>query len=345
MSAPLKTARFSASLLLDSESPVDFPPAIHREILLGDIPASQLEADHLFATDDAGRIVGIASGTDIRERLSAPDEREQERWRRMPLASLVHVSFPLEHAGKPAELPSMVDCTAITDHGRVIGIVTPADVFLSWQQLRAVISGAMLDPLTGLMNRLAYERRLHEEWSRAQRTGCSIAVIIVDLDRFKSINDVYGHAAGDLVIREVAGRLEQSLRSYDVVARYGGDEFIGLCVGCRPSEIDIPLQRIQENLRASEIDADGRSLPISASIGAAVRHSDFWTTSPAELFAAADECLYRAKQFRGTAFRVEQGNPGAEEPLRVALPDGDEGEPGVAAHGPVAAGNWGGTTP
>jgi diguanylate cyclase (GGDEF)-like protein len=164
------------------------------------------------------------------------------------------------------------------------------------------------------MNRLTYERRLQEEWSRAQRTGCSVGLIIVDLDHFKTINDRWGHSLGDQVLRHVASKLEGSLRSYDVLARYGGDEFVALCVGCRPGEIEIPIQRIFQSLRSSPLTLQREPVPLSASVGAAVCHDCFSDSSPAELFAVADRCLYDAKQMRGKAVWKEMGSQWKSEP-------------------------------
>jgi diguanylate cyclase (GGDEF)-like protein len=157
------------------------------------------------------------------------------------------------------------------------------------------------------MNRLAYERRLKEEWNRAARTRFSIGVIIIDLDHFKSINDHYGHAAGDRVLRDVAAILEKGLRSYDILARYGGDEFIALCLGCRPRQIEIPIRRMLTNLRAVKFRVAAESLPISVSIGAAVCHDGFSEANPSDMFAVADRCLYRAKETRGTAAWIDFG--------------------------------------
>jgi diguanylate cyclase (GGDEF)-like protein len=111
----------------------------------------------------------------------------------------------------------------------------------------------------------------------------------------------------------VASKLEGSLRSYDVLARYGGDEFVALCVGCRPGEIEIPIQRIFQSLRAAPATLAGRPVPMSASVGAAVRHDGFNDSDPADLFALADRCLYDAKRTRGKAMWKEIQSQGTSE--------------------------------
>ena len=189
--------------------------------------------------------------------------------------------------------------------GNTACIATEHDLFLSWERISSILAGAMSDPLTGLPNRMAFDRRLNEEWNRSERTGCSIGVILLDLDHFKQINDALGHAAGDAVLQDVAVRFEDSLRSYDLVVRYGGDEFIALCLGCEPGEIEIPVRRIVDNLRKSTVLVDCRPAGIEASIGAAVQHIDFVGFKPKDLFDRADECLYRAKSSGGRAIYID----------------------------------------
>jgi diguanylate cyclase (GGDEF)-like protein len=210
------------------------------------------------------------------------------------------------------------DCTAIVEDGRLFGIMVDDDMYLSWSRFEPLLSGGITDPLTGLMNRIGYERRLDEEWRRAQRNDTSIGMIVVDLDCFKEVNDNHGHQAGDLILRHVARVLDEELRSYDLVARYGGDEFVALCLGCRLKEIEIPVRRVLRVLSGSSVVWGDQTLQVSASVGAAVRHGGFADSEPTDLFSAADECLYRAKETRGSAFRVEfdDSNPAELQSIR-----------------------------
>ena len=121
--------------------------------------------------------------------------------------------------------------------------------------------------------------------------------------------------------------LEAGLRSYDIAARYGGDEFLALCVGCRAGEIQIPISRMLKALMATEITLPCGDVSISASLGAAVRHDGFAESNPFDLFAEADRCLYRAKATRGTAFWVEFGSEFDGVPVKLdhlAVEDHDE---------------------
>ena len=91
--------------------------------------------------------------------------------------------------------------------------------------LSEAVDRADRDPLSGLWNHRAFHRRLEEEADRAQRDGTGLAVVMLDLDNFKFFNDAYGHLAGDAVLRQVADALRGACRSYDTLARFGGDEF------------------------------------------------------------------------------------------------------------------------
>jgi diguanylate cyclase (GGDEF)-like protein len=153
---------------------------------------------------------------------------------------------------------------------------------------------ARLDGLTGLANRGVFDDRLPREWESCLRRGTSLAVVISDLDHFKSVNDSHGHAAGDEVLRQAAATLARAARAGDLVARYGGEEFVVVAPDCEL----IPAIRLAERYRTAisdlEIVENGVKIPITMSLGvAATTHSE--SVSPAELMRRADESLYRAK--------------------------------------------------
>lgn len=154
---------------------------------------------------------------------------------------------------------------------------------------------ALHDPLTGLANRTMLRSRLGEVLADAVEGREPIALIFVDLDGFKEINDLFDHSTGDAVLREVASRLNATIRRGDVVGRFGGDEFLVVCEGIDEDASEVIAERIREAIRLPlEGIADERS--ISASIGVAVyRPSGRDTLSIGDIFRFADKAMYASK--------------------------------------------------
>ena len=164
------------------------------------------------------------------------------------------------------------------------------------------------DSLTGLANRMAYEEQLQRAHVDAELTGRQLAVMFLDLDRFKAVNDSFGHDYGDRLLIEVGRRLQRCLRKTDLVARFGGDEFAILARGYKgPGDITRLAQRIIKTI-AEPIRLDKEEVEIGVSIGVTSFPED---RSPAEdLITNADLALYRAKQSgRGTWQRYHPGMP------------------------------------
>jgi diguanylate cyclase (GGDEF)-like protein len=151
---------------------------------------------------------------------------------------------------------------------------------------------AMHDPLTGLLNRGAFFEMFEQEVSRALRQPSPLTLVIADLDHFKQINDRFGHPAGDEVLREAARRLRASVRLSDVVGRYGGEEFVALCVGC-PLEGGVKVaERFRQAVNAAPIQTAAGMIEVTTSVGVA-EVADF--EAAAQVFTDADDALYRAK--------------------------------------------------
>jgi len=153
---------------------------------------------------------------------------------------------------------------------------------------------ALHDALTGLPNRVLFEDRLEQSLLRAARhDDRRVAVLFVDLDKFKKINDSYGHAAGDRLLQEIGRRLQRALRSADTVARIGGDEFTVLIDAVRDQdEVDIIIGRIQEAIALPVLLA-GANVVVSASIGMVLSRPD--DRHPNDLLRDADTAMYQAK--------------------------------------------------
>lgn len=160
---------------------------------------------------------------------------------------------------------------------------------------------AYYDPLTDLPNRRLLMDRLGQLLARAGRTSRPVVVLFVDLDGFKSVNDTYGHEAGDALLAAVAGRLRAQVRADETVARYGGDEFVVLSHGLEDEAgIEALASRIEVAL-TTPFELGAREIHIGASMGVALAHDS--TMSAAELIGAADEGMFRAKD-DGALFAV-----------------------------------------
>ena len=149
---------------------------------------------------------------------------------------------------------------------------------------------ALRDPLTGLANRRALDERLGYEIARHTRQGEPFAILALDLDGFKRVNDRFGHAAGDDVLRDVTAALARAVREQDTVARLGGDEFCVLAPQTGPASAEHLTARVREALAGVTAGLSG----LSASIGAAVFPAD--GTTPEALLAAADLAALEAKR-------------------------------------------------
>jgi diguanylate cyclase (GGDEF)-like protein len=148
---------------------------------------------------------------------------------------------------------------------------------------------AALDQLTGLYNRRSGEQRLAQEISRAQRHGRPLTVLLLDLNELKAVNDKHGHAAGDLVIKGFAERLQRAIRGSDLAVRLGGDEFMALLPECRADEVRHVLARVE----GLDVEYQGETIRCNFSSG--------WTDykpgeAPAELLKRADDALYSNKR-------------------------------------------------
>jgi diguanylate cyclase (GGDEF)-like protein len=153
---------------------------------------------------------------------------------------------------------------------------------------------ANTDALTALANRRCLFDRLGEAWSLAERNDRALSCIMFDLDAFKSVNDTYGHAAGDRVLQIIAQAARDCVRRYDVIARVGGEEF---CILCPELQLDGAVslaERLRQTIAATRCPVDGATLAVTASFGVATRSPHH--SNPDALIVSADRMLYRAKE-------------------------------------------------
>ena len=162
------------------------------------------------------------------------------------------------------------------------------------ETLEALRQLATRDQLTGLLNRREFDRILAEECERALRFGHTLALVMVDIDHFKAVNDTHGHPAGDVVLREVAQRLTAQVRTVDRVARFGGEEFVIIVVQAEPAAAMEVARRVCAATARDPVPVgEGLTLNVTVSAGVAFLPDDASTETG--LVAAADKALYAAK--------------------------------------------------
>lgn len=166
---------------------------------------------------------------------------------------------------------------------------------------------ALQDPLTGIPNRAAFEQALDHGLIQARRHGWGLAVLFIDLDKFKDINDSYGHDAGDKVLRIVADRLQSSLREEDMASRWGGDEFVCLLLEVKQETDVLRLAEGMVSRIAEACEFNGTALSVNASIGIAIYPADGETADI--LLKHADTAMYKAKRTQTRVALFRESNP------------------------------------
>lgn len=244
-----------------------------------------------------------------------------------PLISHGNLAGVLALAKKERARPydmSDIDLISVLTHSIAVAIENA--------QLHARIEKlAVTDVLTGLFNRRFFDDRITEEISRHTRYGGNLSLILFDLDNFKNYNDVYGHGAGDELLRQVARSARELTRSVDLVFRYGGDEFAILLPKTTSSEARIVGERLRTRLI---LDMQTKGTGVSASLGIASWPADGLMAE--EIVLAADEALYHAKRGGGNGLSIFSEMAATPEDYPV-LQQGDEKTALSAAHALVAA--------
>jgi diguanylate cyclase (GGDEF)-like protein/PAS domain S-box-containing protein len=180
------------------------------------------------------------------------------------------------------------------DGSTVLGFhAVVTDVTRQKLEERRLIELARVDPLTGVINRAGFELRVAEAMERCRTTGALMALMYLDIDRFKLVNDRFGHNAGDALLRAFAGRLSQTLRSSDTVARLGGDEFTVIMQGLpRPEVASTVAAKIVQAMNTPFV-IDQQTIDVTTSIGLVFYQGD--ATTVEALVKQADVMLYQAK--------------------------------------------------
>lgn len=290
----------------------------------------------LAIVDDEQRPIGLINRFEFLEALSRPLGRDLLMHR--PVSSVMdprplivdeHVSAEeISEALVNGGTRYILDGFIVTSRGRYLGVGTGYTLMrlLTERKQAELFRLAHHDPLTGLPNRQLFADRLTQALAGAERHGHHVAVLYLDVDRFKNVNDALGHAAGDALLQAIAARLAPAVRAEDTFARLSGDEFAFILTSTRGPEDGEVVARKLLALLDRPYTIDGQDVNVSGSIGLAVYPFD-GTTADA-IRRAADAAVYQAKEFRNTWQRyAAERKPHSKTPLaygavRRAIDDG-----------------------
>ncbi len=259
------------------------------------------------------------SGHEVVETANGMDAWEAMQQENPPLLAIIDWMMPemdgLEVCRRVRQMeleqrPYIIMLTALNDKDHLCeGLNAGADEYIGKPcdpaELRARVGAAeriismqgtlaqaaQTDALTQLPNRAGILRTLRLELSRAPREGQAVGVALLDIDHFKKVNDTYGHPAGDDVLRILGVRCQEAMRPYDVLGRYGGEEFLVVAPNCDPS--NGPWERLREAVASSPFPTCAGDVPVTVSIGVAYEDGSMGLE---KVIAAADVALYRAKE-------------------------------------------------
>jgi diguanylate cyclase (GGDEF)-like protein len=286
----------------------------HQLVMSATTPLHQLLGEsnldgipHRLVQNDAGVIDGIVDLREIRRLLGADNPIERIRWEDVTVGAIADTVFAVPDDSRPnVNVEKVCHGTTICDTAGCVAIVADGQTYVNWSRISAAMQKNQFDPVTQLPTRMSCSRRLREEINRSARSGQPLAVLLVDLDHLKEINDQFGHTAGDATLLLVADSLRAGVRSYDFVARFAGDEFMVICYDCKPQDVGLPIVRLQAALAARQTANTHSASRISVSIGAAVLTRIDARLSPESIVEQADACLYQAKRAgRATAYAIE----------------------------------------
>lgn len=299
---------------------------------------------HVLVSDGSGQVAGVVSGNDVLSQMA--QWSANDRWKEKPVESVMTTKFmtssPNADAADIAHLITRGDihCVPVMEGDRLVGVMTSDDLLLSWSRLDPLLKEAATDAVTDLASRATFDRRLGEEWERARRSGQPLGVVLIDIDHFKEVNDTCGHLSGDAILYMVGSCLRRNLRIYDVIARYGGDEFAAICCNCQPEDIETPIKRLQAAVHELSFPNGMDRKSITLSIGASIVSDQLERLSPEMLVEAADRCVYHSKyEGRARAYwtLLDPSRP-FDQPMHLV---GDKTHHGAASNRTGAPGQQG----
>jgi diguanylate cyclase (GGDEF)-like protein/PAS domain S-box-containing protein len=270
-----------AVVTLDADMRIDFINESAQRLLGLDADAARLrridEVIHLTDPHTSKSVVSLATLSAVHAKVMRRDS-----------PCVLH---------RPDGLTSYVSDSAsplLDSAGHVTGIVLVLrDATADVERTRELRHRATYDPLTGLVNRAEFQQRLRDAYRKARHLERPAALLAIDLDRFKAVNDAAGHAAGDAILRQVAAACRLHVRSSDTVARLGGDEFAIILENCSEQHVDGICQKILRALNPLEIEWEGARRGVGASIGVSTVTGAM--VSESDWMEAADKACYLAK--------------------------------------------------
>jgi diguanylate cyclase (GGDEF)-like protein len=201
--------------------------------------------------------------------------------------------------------------------------------------LTQLVERSIRDSLTHAYNRGYMMDHLRSEVAFAARHGMPLGLLLVDIDHFKRVNDSYGHAVGDVVLRLVAASIQRMLRPYDVLCRYGGEEFVVMARATSARNAEILAERIRHHIEAMRFDAGGTPASVTVSVGVVALPAGAVDVDAEALLQSADEALYLAKEsgrncvrpgrLKASSRRVRRVGPLTSPPVESALAAGSAG--------------------
>ena len=274
---------------------------------------ADLRAGRVFLSEAWARIIdaeSTPSSMTVEDLLSVVHPDDRDTIRRVSLEAMkgLRPAYALEHRVRSAkgEWKWILSRGRVTERdpqsGRALRMIgTNLDISDRKRIEDAMRSVAESDPLTGLATRVVLSERIRAALARHRRSGACVALLYLDIDRFKQVNDSLGHAAGDALLKAFAARLRSCVRGSDTVARLGGDEFVVVLDDVKERDNVVQIaQKVIEAARAP-LDIEGRDVAVTVSIGIAFAEA---APDDAALLKLADSALYEAKTAGRNVFRV-----------------------------------------
>ncbi|MBN1492998.1 MAG: diguanylate cyclase [Candidatus Omnitrophica bacterium] len=219
--------------------------------------------------------------------------KEEEKTRSIPVIFLTAIYSSEKNIVKGLELGAYDYITKPFREGELLARI---NVMAKIKQTEDnVREESYTDALTGLYNRRFLEKRFAEEISRSLRTNLPLACLMLDIDHFKSHNDLYGHECGDAVLKKVADTMRHALRAYDTVARYGGEEFVIILPSTEYHDAECVAEKIRRTVEKMALQANGQTVFITVSVGVFCAKGEELRQGIDEFIRKADEALYKAK--------------------------------------------------